>query len=152
MKMNIFDGFEYCGAWYKNMRINYANSDVDVDIQINGYDEVEMPESGKEALISFLEDMDETLEDVLDGIFEYYREVREEFIEDDDSDEYPDYSDSREILDTLKLIGITVPDQDDYDDRAIFLVFDCDWDKENGVGVCLIGKSVEEVGDQGIAL
>lgn len=153
---NIFDGFEYCGTWYKNMRIIYANNEVDVDVQINGYDEDEMPENGKKALLSFLDDMDNTLMAVLEGIFEYYQERREELgydeEEDDGEEEYPNYSDCNELLDTLQLIGITVPDQDDYSERAIFLAFNCDWDEENGVGVCLIGDTVDEVGEQGIAL
>ena len=39
MGKNMFDGFEYCGAWYKNMPINFANKTSDVDVQIYGYDE-----------------------------------------------------------------------------------------------------------------
>lgn len=151
MDKNVFDGFEYCGAWYKNMPINYANKTSDVDVQIYGYDEDEMPEEGKAAFLSFMENMDETVSVVLESILEYYCELREELGYDEDN-EYPEYKDCDEILETLQLIGITVPDQDDYDESAICLVFNCDWDEENGVGVRLVGDVVDEVGTQDIAM
>ena len=53
---NIFEGFEFCGAWYKNMKIDYSNKEFDVDVQINGYDEEdneEYPDYSERALFLF---------------------------------------------------------------------------------------------------
>lgn len=150
---NIFDGFEYYGAWFKKMSITFAGVCVDVDVRINGYDEEEIPAKGKSALISFLDDIDKYLSVILEGVFEYYQNRRKELGYDiENNSEYPDFKEHDQILKTLQLIAITVPDQDDYCNRAIFLVFNCDWDKENGVGVCLVGDTIEEVGFQDIAL
>ena len=44
--------------------------------------------------------------------------------------------DPEQILDTLQLIGIIVPDREEYSEPAISLVFNCNWDKGNG---CLPG-------------
>lgn len=149
----IFDGFEYYGAWFKKMNITFAGVCVGVDVQINGYDDEEIPMNGKGALISFLDDIDKFPTIVGEGILKYYQNRREELGYDiEDNSGYPDFKDYAQILETLQLIGITVPDQVGYCERAIFLVFNCDWNKENGVGVCLIGDVVEEVGFQGIAL
>ncbi len=150
---SFFEGFEYYGAWYKKINITFAGVSADVDVQINGYDEEEIPEKGKSAIISFLSDMDKFLYTILEGILEYYNNKREELGYDDENDfEYPYLKHCNQILETLQLVGITVPDQDDYTERAIFLVFNCNWDKENGVGVRIIGDKIEDVGAQGIAL
>lgn len=150
---NVFDGFEYYGAWFKKMRVTFAGAEVEVDVQINGYDEEEIPDKGKSALISFLDNMDKSISTILEGILEYYQGKREELgytIE--KNSEYPEFKNCNQILETLQLIGITVPDQDEYSERAVFLVFNCNWDQENGIGICLVGDAIEEVGIQGIAL
>lgn len=151
--IDIFDGFEYCGAWFKKMSIPFAGTCVDVDVQINGYDEAEVPTKGKAVLSSFLNDVNKLFPVIVEGVFKYYRDRREELGYDiENNSDYPDLKDPEQILDTLQLIGITVPDQDEYSEPAISLVFNCNWDKENGVGVCLVGDVIEEVGTQGIAL
>lgn len=150
---DFFDGFEYYGAWFKKMTITFAGADVEVDIQINGYDEEEIPEKGKDALVSFLENTDKSLSIILEGILGYYQCRRTELGYDIEiNSEYPDYKNCDQIIKSIQLIGITVPDQDDYPESAVFFVFTCNWDKENGVGVCMVGDTVEEVGFQGIAL
>ena len=149
----MLNGFEYYGAWFKKMNVKFNSKDYEVDIQINGYDEEELPETGEDAFVSFMNRIDTIPSIIGDAVLDYYKNKREELGYDVETNEdYPDYRDANSVLDTLKLIGITIPAQDDYDERAIFLVFDCSWDVENGVGVCIIGNSVEEVGPQGIAL
>lgn len=104
-----------------------------IDVQINGYDEEQIPAKGKAALISFLGDIDKSLSVILEDVFEYYQNRRKELGYDiENNSEYSDFKNCDQILKTLQLIGITVPVQDDYCDRAIFLVFNCNWDKENG--------------------
>ncbi len=150
---NIFDGFEFDGAWFGETTVNFAGKDVDIEIEIDGYDDVKIPENSKTALLSFLEDMDNIMPAVIESIFEYYHITRKELGYDMEyNPDYSDYKSCEEILQTLQLVQITVPDQDDYSEPAISLVFECDWDEEEGVGVCLVGNKVDEVGQQGIAL
>ena len=148
----IFDTFEFDGAWFGEMKLNFAGKDYEIEIQIDGYDEDEMPEDGKAALVSFVENMDEALPAIKDSLFEYYHERKKEYGYDENDEEYPDYETFEQVLETLELLQITVPDQEDYSERAIGLVFDCGWDEEEGVGICLLGNEVDEIGIQGIAL
>lgn len=66
--------------------------------------------------------------------------------------DYPVLSKPKEILKMITLIGITVPDQSEYNEAAVSLVFNCTWDKENGVGIFFIGEDIDDVGFQDIAL
>ena len=112
-----------------------------------------IPENAKEVLTDHLNNMENYSSKVAESILDYYNDRRDELgYSDEENPDYPEVNTAEEILDMVSLIGITVPDQDDYDDTAFSLVFDCTWDKENGVGVCLEGGEVEDVGFQGIAL
>ena len=102
---------------------------------------------------NLLNNMEKYTSKVAESILDYYNDRRDELgYSDEENPDYPEVDTAEEILDMVSLIGITVPDQDDYDDTAFSLVFDCTWDKENGVGVCLEGGEVDDVGFQGIAL
>ncbi len=112
-----------------------------------------IPENAKEVLADLLNNMENYTSKVADSILDYYNDRRDELgYSDEENPDYPEIDTAEEILDMVSLIGITVPDQDDYDDTAFSLVFDCTWDKENGVGVCLEGGEVDDVGFQDIAL
>ena len=151
--MNIFEGFEYYGAWFKKMNVKFADNDFEVDVQLSGYDEEEKPEKEIVALESFLSEIDSIHIKIGDAVLKYYQNRRTDLGYDVEANpSYPEYTDSESVIKTLSLIGITIPNQEDYDERAVFLVFDCEWDKENGVGVRLVGEDVNEVGIQGIGL
>ena len=119
--------------------------------------DIRMPSAHEALQSAFLTQLTDKLdgltEKIAESILGYYNSRREELgYSNTDSKEYPEVDHAREILKTVTLIGITIPDQDDYDDTAVSFVFDCTWDKENGVGVCLIGDEIDEVGPQDIAL
>lgn len=122
-------------------------------MQIDSDDEGMIPDNAKEVLTDLLNNMENYTSKVADSILDYYNDRRDELgYSDEENPDYPEIDTAEEILDMVSLIGITVPDQDDYDDTAFSLVFDCIWDKENGVGLCLEGGEVEDVGFQDIAL
>ena len=86
-------------------------------------------------------------------MFEYYCARREELgYADEANADYPALGEANELWKMITLIGINVPDQDDYDEAAISLVFDCTWDQENGVGVCFIEENIDDIGFQDIAM
>lgn len=152
--MNInFENYEYNGAWYGREKLEFNGQSFDVDVQIDGYDENIIPESGKIVLMDFLNKLNGYTEKIAEAVFQYYCVRREELgYSNEFNADYPALSKSEEILKMITLIGITVPDQDDYDEAAVSLVFNCTWDKENGVGLCFIGEDIDDVGFQDIAV
>lgn len=152
--MNIdFENYEYDDAWFGKEDVSFNGHTYEVDVQIDSDDEENIPDDAKEVLSDLLNDMENYTSKIAESILDYYNDRREELgYSYEENPDYPEVDSDEEILDTLTLIGITIPEQDDYDDTAFSLVFDCTWDKENGVGVCFEGGEVEDVGFQGIAL
>ena len=152
--MNInFENYEYDGAWYGNETINFNGKEFNVNIQIDDYDGIMVPESSQKALLSFLGNSNDYLSKIKETVFEYYCELRADLGYDTEENvDYPEVSSSEEILNMITLIGITIPDQDDYDEDAVSLIFDCTWEEEHGLGIRFIGEDIVEVGFQDIAL
>lgn len=152
--MNInFENYEYKGAWYGREKAEFNGQSFDVDVQIDGYDENIIPESGKSVLTDFLNRLNGYTEKIAEAVFQYYCVRREELgYSDEFNADYPELSEPEEILNMITLIGITVPDQDDYDEAAVSLVFNCTWDTENGAGIRFIGDNIVDVGFQDTAL
>ena len=152
--MNIhFEDYKYNGAWFGQETVTFNGQCFDVDVQIDGYDETIIPESGKNALLDFLNRFGQYTEKIAEVVFRYYCDRREGLgYADEVNADYPALNRPREILKMITLIGITVPDQDDYDEAVVSLVFDCTWDQENGVGICFTGEDIDDVGFQDIAL
>ena len=152
--MNInFENYEYNGAWYGTEKVDFNGQSIEVDVQIDGYDDSMIPESGKNAFLDFLNILNHNTAKISEAVFQYYCERREELgFADEVNADYPAVSKPEEILKMITLIGITVPDQEAYDEVAVSLVFNCTWDKENGLGICFIGEDIEDIGFQDIAL
>ncbi len=148
-----FENYEYNGAWYGRERISFNGSFFDIDVQMDSDDENLIPEASKEVLIDFINKLDDYTLRIAESILDYYANRREELGYSVEMNiDYPEVDSAEEILNMITLIGITIPDQDDYDEPAVSLVFNCTWDKENGVGVCLLGENIDDVGFQDIAL
>ena len=152
--MNIkFDNYKYNGAWYGKEEVEFNGQQAVIDIQIDGYDDVVIPRKSQNALLNFLDTLNDKTYIIAEAVFKYYQERREELGYSDEMNiDYPEIREATSILDMLTLIGITIPDQDGYTEEAVSLVFNCTWDKENGVGICFVGQNIVEVGFQDIAL
>lgn len=86
-------------------------------------------------------------------MLKYYQNKKKELgYECSENPSFPNYENASDILGALHLTGITIPDQEDYTNKAVFLVFDCAWDKENGIEIRIMGDKIEEIGGQDIAL
>lgn len=150
---NYFDGFEYSGAWFKQIDFVFNGKHEKVDVQIYGYDDNIIPNDGKNAFLNFVNNVDNNLSKIGEKVLEYYQNKKEELGHNlTENSSYTDYRSATDILSTVHLIGITIPDQDDFIGDAVFLVFNCDWDKESGLGIRLIGNKIEDIGGQDIAL
>lgn len=83
----------------------------------------------------------------------YYNRLRKQLgFNIDLNDDYPEVKSVGDVLQMVELKGIIVPNQDDYDDKAVALAFDCSWDKENGLGICFEGNRIVDIGYQDVAL
>lgn len=90
---------------------------------------------------------------ILEPILEYYNQKRYELGYDVEKNEnYPLINTVNQILEKITLVGIFVPDNDLSDFLDIGLTFDCTWDMENGLGLCLVKGEVTEVGYQSVVL
>lgn len=89
----------------------------------------------------------------MDPILDYYKQKRYELGYDVEFNEnYPLIDTPAKILEKITLVGIFVPDNDLIDFLDIGLTFDCTWDMENGLGLCLVKGEVTEVGYQDVVL
>lgn len=152
MKHN-FEKLVYNGAWFGKLEVVFNGVKCNIDLQIDGYDETCVPEDGKEALNSFLQCMQSLEFYIGDETLKYYKKLRKQLGYDvDKNEDYPFVDSAESILGMINLVGIIIPDQDDYEDRAIALAFDCSWDKENGLGICFVGNKIIDIGYQDVAL
>lgn len=89
----------------------------------------------------------------LQSLLEYYQQRRYELGYDIAFNEnYPLVETTDQILEMIELDGIVVPYGDIRDGRDIGVLFNCSWDKENGVGLRLLDEEVIEVGYQDIVI
>ncbi len=152
MELN-YEDLEYNGAWFGKLDIVFNSIKCNIDLQIDGYDETCVPESGKEALESFLDCMHSLEPHIGDETLKYYKKLRRQLGYDvDENSDYPLVESSSSIMDMISLVGIIIPDQDDYEERTVALAFNCSWDKENGLGICFEGNKIADIGYQDVAL
>ncbi|WP_347464720.1 MULTISPECIES: DUF6985 domain-containing protein [Clostridium] len=67
-------------------------------------------------------------------------------------EKYPLIKNIQNLLKNITLVGIVIPYSGVYDGRGCGLTFDCTWDNENGIGICLVDEKVIEVGYQDVAI
>ena len=152
--MNInFNNYNYNGAWYGKEKVNFNGKNIEIDVQIDGYDEDIIPENSKIVLHCFLDNFNNKIDKIVEATFEYYCSRKDELgYSDEESIDFPTLGTPNEILEMITLIGITIPDQDYYNEAAVSLIFNCTWDKENGMGICFVGEYIDEIGFQDVAL
>lgn len=90
---------------------------------------------------------------ILDPILNYYKQKRHELGYDVEfNEDYPLIETTNQLLEKITLVGIFVPDNELIEFLDIGLMFDCTWDVENGLGLCLIKGEVTEVGYQDVVI
>ncbi|MGE7218926.1 DUF6985 domain-containing protein [Priestia koreensis] len=156
MKMNDavfgeleFNGYDWIG--YKNM--DFFGTEVRVAVIVSGEDE-EQFEAGQYGAYNFLiEKWDQLQQSILKAILDYYKQERYELgYEVEPNETYPLIETATQLLKQITLVGIFVPDNDLINLFDIGLTFDCTWDMENGLGICLKKGEVTQVGYQDVVL
>ncbi|PRT36819.1 DUF6985 domain-containing protein [Bacillus wiedmannii] len=144
-----FNNYDWIG--YKN--IEFFWNEVKVALIVRGEDDGQFEEEQYMAYNFLIERWQQLQQSILEPILDYYKQKRYELGYDVESNEnYPLIETVTQILEKITLAGIFVPDNDLIDFLDIGLTFDCTWDMENGLGLCLVKGEVTEVGYQDVVL
>ena len=75
--MNIkFDNYKYNGAWYGKEEVEFNGQQAVIDIQIDGYDDVVIPRKSQNALLNFLDTLNDKTYIIAEAVVKYYQERR----------------------------------------------------------------------------
>ncbi|AVX08709.1 DUF2004 domain-containing protein [Priestia megaterium] len=144
-----FNNYDWIG--YKN--IEFFGNEVKVALIVRGESDGQFEEEQYRAYNFLIEKWQQLQQSMLEPILDYYKQKRYELGYDVESNEnYPLIETTTQILEKITLVGIFVPDNDLMDFLDIGLTFDCTWDMENGLGLCLVKGEVTEVGYQDVVL
>lgn len=142
--------FEYKNGWYGNILDPVSNKNIIV--HISSSDSKQIPDECKEALDWFVENYEAMHDELLYKILEYYCDERENLGYDvEENEDYPFVSSIDEISNMITFRAITIPNQQRFI-KGVFLVYDCSWDIEEGLGIRIVDGQITRVGNQGIAL
>lgn len=144
-----FNNYDWIG--YKN--IEFFGNEVKVALIVRGEDDGQFEEEQYMAYNFLIERWQQLQQSILEPILDYYKQKRYELGYDVESNEnYPLIETVTQIPEKITLSGIFVPDNDLIDFLDIGLTFDCTWDMENGLGLCLVKGEVTEAGYQDVVL
>ncbi|PHA26353.1 DUF2004 domain-containing protein [Bacillus wiedmannii] len=144
-----FNNYDWIG--YKN--IDFLGNEVKVTLIVRGEDDGHFEKEQYTAYNFLIERWLQLQQSILESILDYYKQKRDELGYDVEPNEsYPLIETATQVLEKITLVGIFIPDNDLIDFLDIGLTFDCTWDMENGLGLCLMKGEVTEVGYQDVVL
>ncbi|EJS69444.1 DUF6985 domain-containing protein [Bacillus wiedmannii] len=144
-----FNNYDWIG--YKN--IDFFGNEVKVTLIVRGEDDGHFEKEQYTAYNFLIERWLQLQQSILESILDYYKQKRDELGYDVEPNEsYPLIETATQVLEKITLVGIFIPDNDLIDFLDIGLTFDCTWDMENGLGLCLMKGEVTEVGYQDVVL
>ena len=144
-----FNNYDWIG--YKN--IEFFGNEVKVTLIVRGEDDGHFEKEQYTAYNFLIERWLQLQQSILESILDYYKQKRDELGYDVEPNEsYPLIETATQVLEKITLVGIFIPDNDLIDFLDIGLTFDCTWDMENGLGLCLMKGEVTEVGYQDVVL
>ncbi|MGH1258216.1 MULTISPECIES: DUF6985 domain-containing protein [Bacillus] len=144
-----FNNYDWIG--YKN--IDFFGNEVKVTLIVRREDDGHFEKEQYTAYNFLIERWLQLQQSILESILDYYKQKRDELGYDVEPNEsYPLIETATQVLEKITLVGIFIPDNDLIDFLDIGLTFDCTWDMENGLGLCLMKGEVTEVGYQDVVL
>jgi len=155
MKMNdsVFGELEYDYVWTKDTTIQFFENENKISLMIDGDEDGIFDEEQYLAYQALMKNWNDLQQNFLQTLLEYYQQRRYELGYDIIFNEnYPLVETTGHILEMIELDGIVVPYGDIREGRDIGVLFNCSWDKENGVGLRLLDEEVIEVGYQDIVI
>ncbi|MEI2280535.1 DUF6985 domain-containing protein [Paenibacillus polysaccharolyticus] len=155
MKINdsVFGELEYDYVWTKDTTIQFFENENKISLMIDGDEDGIFDEEQYLAYQALMKNWNDLQQNFLQTLLEYYQQRRYELGYDIIFNEnYPLVETTGHILEMIELDGIVVPYGDIREGRDIGVLFNCSWDKENGVGLRLLDEEVIEVGYQDIVI
>ncbi|WP_191557361.1 DUF6985 domain-containing protein [Metabacillus idriensis] len=153
IKDPVFGELQYDYGWSKDTTIDFMGKETDITLMIDGEEDGNFDAAQYEAYQTFMRNWKDVQLNILKPIIEYYNQKRHELGFDIDNDEsFPTIQSQLQLLDHITLVGIVVPYADIHEGRDIGILFDCNWDKENGLGIRLLNDKVTEIGYQDVAI
>lgn len=144
-----FNNYDWIG--YKN--IDFFGNEVKVTLIVRGEDDGHFEKEQYTAYNFLIDRWLQLQQSILESILDYYKQKRYELGYDVEPNEsYLLIETATQVLEKITLVGIFIPDNDLIDFLDIGLTFDCTWDMENGLGLCLMKGEVTEVGYQDVVL
>ncbi|MBC2319215.1 DUF6985 domain-containing protein [Listeria booriae] len=153
---DLFGEIEFDMYWSGKTSITMFGKKCAVILSIDGEEDANFSPIKRETYTNFMSNMDEIMDAVELGIFEYYEDNYEEYR--DMAGEVEADKIAPEISTIEELGNLVIPTQlivrrvRKNGVRRIGLVCDCTWDIDNGVGVRIENEKVEEVDNQDIVL
>ncbi|MBE6842216.1 MAG: hypothetical protein E7510_05225 [Ruminococcus sp.] len=155
MSVEVFNDLTYdddMGS-FGSVSLEFCGNTVVVPLLVVTEDDGKTDSKQEEAFKKFLEKSHAIFEDTVAELFEYYKEIRAERGFDKKKNKFfPEVLDINEFKTMIELSGVFVPESDAFDERAVFLTFECSWDTENGVEVHIFDEQVAEMGEQQIEI
>lgn len=131
------------------MEIDFLGKKNKIVLMVNGDEDGKFEEEQYIAYKILMEKWNGLQEMLLQEILNYYNIIRHELGYDIEiNEQYPLIETIQELVKNIKLAGIVIPYPGAYDGRECGITFDCTWDNENDIGVCLVAEKVVEVGYQ----
>ncbi|AAK79613.1 ADP-heptose:LPS heptosyltransferase [Clostridium acetobutylicum] len=155
MRINdsIFGELEYDYIWTKDVIIDFLGKETEISLMVNGDEDGVFEEEQYIAYTLLMKKWSNLQEEILEAILNYYKSKRHELGYDiENYEKYPLIENIENLLKNITLVGIVIPYSGAYDGRECGVTFDCTWDNENGIGVCLVDEKVIEVGYQDVVM
>ena len=134
--------------WYGKVTLSDGRDERTVRIEI-GTDEDFIPEESKRMLEYFITHYADYKAALLEPIYDYYYFCRSNWgtVPPDDP-RFPEITDINKINEMITLSSVYIHDPETRGRGSIGLLFECTWEKEEGMGICMQGYEVEKIGIQ----
>ena len=130
--------------------IDEGGHNKEITAQLEPDDNGEIPDAEKKTLEFFLDNYSEYTQFLLEHIFEYYKECRDEWgATEPDDPKFPEVKDKNKMYEMASLRGLMVLDEAYSGKQTITLFYDCTWDEEEGMGIKMVGFNIVNIGIQG---
>ena len=126
--------------------IDEGGHNKEITAQLEPDDNGEIPDAEKKTLEFFLDNYSEYTQFLLEHIFEYYKECRDEWgATEPDDPKFPEVKDKNKMYEMASLHGFLVRDEAYSGKRTISLFYNCTWNEEEGMGIDIsLGNTVSE--------
>lgn len=149
----VFGELEFNYIWSRDTTIDFYGKETNITLMVKGDEDGEFEAEQYEAYNSLMQNWDQLQQNFLQPILDYYKQRRHRLGYDiEPNEKYPLIETKDQLLERINLEGIVVSYAGSFEGRDIGILFNCTWDKENGLGLRLVNEKIIEVGYQDVAI